>query len=153
VVPVEPGVYLPGIGGIRLEDTVKVTASGCERITFPPQNAHTTGLRRRAQGCTHVGFPQRAEDRVHGAPFVIVYFQHVKARQRGSLRRTKLKNLKTGAVIEHTFPQRATRSRSRTRRAGDAVHVQDEGQFHFMDTRTYEQIYLDEGHVEGAGIT
>jgi Xaa-Pro aminopeptidase len=40
VVTVEPGVYLPGIGGIRLEDTVKVTGSGCERITFLPKT-HT----------------------------------------------------------------------------------------------------------------
>lgn len=37
VVTVEPGVYLPGIGGVRLEDTVKVTGSGCERITFLPK--------------------------------------------------------------------------------------------------------------------
>ncbi len=40
VVTVEPGVYLPGIGGIRLEDTLKVTGSGCERITFLPKT-HT----------------------------------------------------------------------------------------------------------------
>ncbi|GAB4234872.1 MAG: Xaa-Pro peptidase family protein [Deltaproteobacteria bacterium] len=37
VVTVEPGVYLPGTGGVRLEDTVKVTGSGCERITFLPK--------------------------------------------------------------------------------------------------------------------
>jgi len=41
VVTVEPGVYLPGIGGIRLEDTVKVTVSGCERITFLPKTHKT----------------------------------------------------------------------------------------------------------------
>jgi len=40
VITVEPGVYLPGLGGIRLEDTVKVTGSGCERITFLPKT-HT----------------------------------------------------------------------------------------------------------------
>jgi elongation factor P len=86
-----------------------------------------------------------------GGPFVIVYFQHVKPGKGGAFVRTKLKNLKTGAVIEHTF------------RSGDKVEKPDleeremqfmykmEGQFHFMDTRTYEQIYLDEGHVEGAG--
>ncbi|MBI5905556.1 MAG: aminopeptidase P family protein [Deltaproteobacteria bacterium] len=39
VVTVEPGVYLPGVGGVRLEDTVKVTATGCERITFLPKAA------------------------------------------------------------------------------------------------------------------
>ena len=37
VVTVEPGVYIPGTGGVRLEDTVKVTGSGCERITFLPK--------------------------------------------------------------------------------------------------------------------
>jgi Xaa-Pro aminopeptidase len=37
VITVEPGVYLPGIGGVRLEDTAKVTAAGCERITFLPK--------------------------------------------------------------------------------------------------------------------
>jgi Xaa-Pro aminopeptidase len=39
VVTVEPGVYLPGRGGVRLEDTVVVTASGAERITYLPKGA------------------------------------------------------------------------------------------------------------------
>jgi Xaa-Pro aminopeptidase len=39
VVTVEPGVYLPGIGGVRLEDTAKVTGTGWERITFLPKSA------------------------------------------------------------------------------------------------------------------
>ncbi len=39
VVTVEPGVYLPGVGGVRLEDTAKVTGAGCERITFLPKTA------------------------------------------------------------------------------------------------------------------
>ena len=33
VVTIEPGVYLPGKFGVRIEDTVLVTATGCEILT------------------------------------------------------------------------------------------------------------------------
>lgn len=39
VVTVEPGVYLPEHGGVRIEDTVVVTPDGCRPITLAPKNA------------------------------------------------------------------------------------------------------------------
>jgi Xaa-Pro aminopeptidase len=38
VVTVEPGVYLPGLGGVRIEDTLVVTAAGCYPLTTTPKD-------------------------------------------------------------------------------------------------------------------
>ncbi len=38
VITVEPGIYVPGIGGVRIEDDVVVTKNGCRIITDAPKN-------------------------------------------------------------------------------------------------------------------
>ncbi|HDI11348.1 MAG TPA: aminopeptidase P family protein, partial [Candidatus Acetothermia bacterium] len=34
---VEPGIYIPGFAGFRHSDTVVVTESGAERLTYYPR--------------------------------------------------------------------------------------------------------------------
>jgi len=37
IVTVEPGLYYPNIGGVRIEDIVAVTKDGCENLTKAPK--------------------------------------------------------------------------------------------------------------------
>jgi Xaa-Pro aminopeptidase len=36
-VTVEPGLYYPGLGAVRIEDMVLVTADGCRNLTHFPK--------------------------------------------------------------------------------------------------------------------
>jgi len=72
--------------------------------------------------------------------FTIVEFQHVKPGKGGAFVRTRLKNARTGAVIERTFRAGERMEQARLdRRPMQYLYAQGDEYF-LMDTQTYEQI-------------
>jgi len=44
VCTIEPGIYLPGVCGVRIEDDVLVSAGGCEVLTHVPKDLQSCVL-------------------------------------------------------------------------------------------------------------
>lgn len=79
--------------------------------------------------------------------FVITEFQHVTQSRGRAMIRTKLKNLKTGRVIDNTF--RATdKIESVTLDQKEMQYLYaDNHNFHFMNNETYDQVAIAEDLV------
>ena len=82
--------------------------------------------------------------------YTIVEFQHVKPGKGGAFVRTKLKNLKTGKVIDNTFNAGVKITTARIERRPHQFLYKDDLGFHFMDSNSFEQISLQENMVEGS---
>ncbi len=85
-----------------------------------------------------------------GAPYVVTDYQWVKPGKGGAFNRTKLKNMRTGSIVERTFrtEEKVERAELEERRAQFMYRSDDE--YHFMDTETYEQFFLPEEQLGDA---
>ena len=75
--------------------------------------------------------------------YQIIEFQHVKPGKGAAFVRTKLKNIKSGGVVEKTFRPTEKCPQARIDRADMQYLYSDGDLFHFMDVETYEQIALN----------
>ena len=81
--------------------------------------------------------------------FKIIEFLHVKPGKGPAFVRTKLRSLTSGKVLDNTFPSGAKIEAVRVEtRKYQYLYAEDSG-FHFMNTDTFEQIYLEKTIVGG----
>jgi elongation factor P len=77
-----------------------------------------------------------------GVLFQIIDFQHVKPGKGGAFVRSKLRNVKTGAVVERTFNAGVKVGLAIVERKDFQYLYPDGDGFVFMDLQTYEQIHV-----------
>jgi len=83
----------------------------------------------------------------NGDVWSIVEFMHVKPGKGGAFVRTKLKNVRTGKVVDNTFRAGEKVEEVRVERRQHQFLYADDLGLHFMNTETYEQISLREDIV------
>ena len=85
-----------------------------------------------------------------GQVFQIIEFQHVKPGKGAAFVRTKIKNVRTGSVVERTFRPTEKVPQARIDRA-EMQYLYSDGEMHnFMNTETYDQIALNNDKVGDA---
>ena len=75
--------------------------------------------------------------------YKIIEFQHVKPGKGAAFVRTKLKNIKSGGVVEKTFRPTEKCPQARIDRKDMQYLYSDGDLYNFMDVETYEQIALN----------
>ena len=79
--------------------------------------------------------------------FQIIEFQHVKPGKGAAFVRTKLKNIKSGGVVEKTFRPTEKCPQARIDRKEMQYLYSDGDMFNFMDVETYDQISLTKDEI------
>ena len=88
----------------------------------------------------------------NGDIYMIVDFQHVKQGKGGAFVRTKLKNLSTGRVIPNTFNAGVKIDLARIENRPYQFLYKDEQGYHFMNSNTFEQVFLEEAMLESPDL-
>ena len=86
-----------------------------------------------------------------GDVFAIVDFQHVKPGKGAAFVRTKLKNVKTGGVVEKTFNAGEKVPRAHVERREMQYMYNDGEAYNFMDNESFEQFMLTKDQL-GDGV-
>ncbi|MBR3397002.1 MAG: elongation factor P [Lachnospiraceae bacterium] len=87
---------------------------------------------------------------IDGNVVQVIEFQHVKPGKGSPFVRTKLKNIKSGGVVEKTFRPTEKFPQARIDRVDMQYLYNDGSLYYFMDTETYEQIALNEDTIGDA---
>lgn len=87
---------------------------------------------------------------LEGNIYQIIEFQHVKPGKGAAFVRTKLKNIKSGGVVEKTFRPTEKCPTARIDRKDMQYLYADGDLFYFMDVETYDQIALDSASIGDA---
>lgn len=82
--------------------------------------------------------------------YQIIEFQHVKPGKGAAFVRTKLKNIKSGGVVEKTFRPTEKCPQARIDRKDMQYLYSDGDLYNFMDTETFEQIALNKDEIGDA---
>lgn len=88
---------------------------------------------------------------LEGNLFTVVDFQHVKPGKGSAFVRSKLRNLKTGYVLEKTFRAGEKVSKAHIERRDMQFLYHSDEDYTFMDNQTYDQITLQAGQI-GEGV-
>ena len=80
--------------------------------------------------------------------YSITQFQHVKPGKGPAFVRTKLKNIKTGRVIDNTFTSGVKINVARVERRPYQYLYKDDMGYYFMHLETFEQIQVDSSLIE-----
>jgi elongation factor P len=83
--------------------------------------------------------------------YTITEFQHVKPGKGPAFIRTKLKSLKNGRTISNTFDSGVKINIARVERRKYQFLFKDHSGYHFMNTETYEQTFIDESLINAPG--